>query len=352
MNFATLQGLTIPEGVVKQITDASGRVLWAVRRGTMAVLQVEKITSDTYAGETTYTGEQFILLDIYPKTNGTVRVTYGGLTKTITDTSGAAEPNAQQVFFGTFNGVADSVTTPASGRLTIEGDCYSFDVGTFSKSDSFKNGIIRCDCVTAISDCGNIKKFNYYAFSSCAKLTTIDIDGVVSIGNNAFYNCDALKSVTIPTSVESIGEASFSDCGALEPIIVDSSNAYYSSDGVALFNKNKTKIIQYPQTAKATAYTIPNGVTRIGSESFYNHPYITNYTIPASVNEIGTTAFYHPIGLKRTFTFLGTTPPTLPSSWAFGSSLNTFVVPKGCGDAYRAAGYVRDGYDDYIVEAS
>ena len=28
MNFATLKGLTIPEGVVKQITDASGRVMW------------------------------------------------------------------------------------------------------------------------------------------------------------------------------------------------------------------------------------------------------------------------------------------------------------------------------------
>lgn len=28
MNFATLQGLTIPEGVVTRITDASGRVLW------------------------------------------------------------------------------------------------------------------------------------------------------------------------------------------------------------------------------------------------------------------------------------------------------------------------------------
>ncbi len=29
IDFATLQGLTIPEGVVTQITDASGRVLWS-----------------------------------------------------------------------------------------------------------------------------------------------------------------------------------------------------------------------------------------------------------------------------------------------------------------------------------
>lgn len=29
INFATIQGLTIPEGVVTQITDASGNVLWS-----------------------------------------------------------------------------------------------------------------------------------------------------------------------------------------------------------------------------------------------------------------------------------------------------------------------------------
>lgn len=32
MNFATLQGLTIPEGVVTQITDASGTVLWSAMK--------------------------------------------------------------------------------------------------------------------------------------------------------------------------------------------------------------------------------------------------------------------------------------------------------------------------------
>lgn len=38
MNFATLQGLTIPEGVVTQITDASGRVIWsAVKKVTITL---------------------------------------------------------------------------------------------------------------------------------------------------------------------------------------------------------------------------------------------------------------------------------------------------------------------------
>lgn len=51
MNFATLQGLTIPEGVVTQIADASGNVLWsAVERLTVTKTQADPsgVTSYLY----------------------------------------------------------------------------------------------------------------------------------------------------------------------------------------------------------------------------------------------------------------------------------------------------------------
>ena len=161
MNYT---GWEIPEGKVIKVEDADGRVIWMLpSSGKPVILQVEKITSDTYAGETTYTGEQFILLDIYPKTNGTVKVTYGGLTKTIKDTSGAEEPNAQQVFFGTFNGVADSVETPASGELTIEGSYRAFGIGSFQKGSKSTN-VGYCSCITAVADMGEVESVPAYAF--------------------------------------------------------------------------------------------------------------------------------------------------------------------------------------------
>ena len=44
INFSTLQGLTIPEGVVTQMADASGRVLWsAVKPATITI-------DDSFAG--------------------------------------------------------------------------------------------------------------------------------------------------------------------------------------------------------------------------------------------------------------------------------------------------------------
>ena len=205
INFSTLQGLTIPEGVVTQITDASGRVIWAVKSGGKVILEVEKITSNTYAGETTYNNEQFILLDIYPKTNGTVSITYGGLTKTITDTSGAVEPNAQQVFFGTFNGMADEVETPASGTLTIEGDYVAFGCGKY-KPNSKSSGD-RCACVTEVDDFGTVMYIPAEAFgilvgTRCTKLTSVTIpSNVTSIGDYAFLIVEGERTIIMLSDI-------------------------------------------------------------------------------------------------------------------------------------------------------
>ena len=239
INFATLQGLTIPEGVVTQIADATGNVLWKLETNKPVILEVEKITSDTYAGETTYTGEQFILLDIYPKTNGTVNVTYGGLTKTITDTSGAAEPNAQQVFFGTFNGVSDSEATPASGTLTIEGDYYAFGASSFTVSSKALEPTY-CGCFTAVSDMGNVKKLPDGAFSNSTKLKGVIIPNTVkSIGgwavyekSGVFYGCTGLTSITIPSSVVEISNCVFAECTNLNSVIFEDSNGWYVVDTI------------------------------------------------------------------------------------------------------------------------
>jgi hypothetical protein len=41
VNFATLKGLTIPEGVVTQITDADGTVLWSAKRNAIVTITSE-----------------------------------------------------------------------------------------------------------------------------------------------------------------------------------------------------------------------------------------------------------------------------------------------------------------------
>lgn len=233
IDFATLQGLTIPEGVVTQIADAAGVVLWAMETNKPVILEVEKITSDTYAGETTYTGEEFILLEIYPKTNGTVNVTYGGLTKTITDTSGAEEPNAQQVFFGTLYGVSDSVTTPTSGTLTIEGDYAAFACGYFTYNA--KSATKTCCCVTGIVDFGSVRYIPVGAFGGysdgCKKITSLNFpSSLESIESNAFGSCTGLTSITIEKNVKSIGAGCFIYCSNLTSVTFKNQSGWYVAE--------------------------------------------------------------------------------------------------------------------------
>ena len=50
------------------------------------------------------------------------------------------------------------------------------------------------------------------AFHDCDGLTSVTINSVTSIGSSAFCDCDGLISITIPNSVTSIGEQAFFQC--------------------------------------------------------------------------------------------------------------------------------------------
>lgn len=344
IDFSTLQGLTIPEGVVTQVADAAGNVLWAVAANYpegAAVLKVKKITSDTYAGETSYTNEKFVLLNIYPKTNGTVNVTYGGLTKTITDTSGAAEPNAQKVFFGTFNGVSDGVTL-ASGTMVIDGDYRGFGVCSYKKSSKDATDPY-CPCITEVVNFGTSNYMPIYAFRDCTSLKSITIpssiasissgafmncsnlmsvsiqEGVTSTGSIVFSGCTNLESINIPASLTDIYEAIFRDCHKLTSFVVDSNNSKYFSEGEILFSKDKTVLHAYPSASGH--YTIPSGVKELGENAFYKCVNLTGVTIPDGVVPSGSYVFEGCTGI---------TSITIPASLCTGEANGGWYMFKGC----------------------
>ena len=130
----------------------------------------------------------------------------------------------------------------------------------------------------------------------------IVFDGkITSIGNDAFYNCSSLTSVTIPESVTSIGESAFMSCKSLESITIPDS---VTSIGITAFrNCSNLTSITIPDSVTSienqafcacnslTSVTIGNSVTSIGKEAFWACGNLTSIVIPDSVISIGDSAF-------------------------------------------------------------
>ena len=120
-------------------------------------------------------------------------------------------------------------------------------------------------------------------------------DGVQEIGLFAFDGCIYFARITIPESLrESYSLMNlnvFDDCIALEEINVAPENPDFCSVDGVWFNKDKTKLISYPQAKKGDQYSIPDTVTEIGTSAFYKCENIMLFTIPESVECINNGAF-------------------------------------------------------------
>lgn len=149
----------------------------------------------------------------------------------------------------------------------------------------------RCETLTTVILGNSVTSIDDYAFYNCTVLTNIIIpDSVECIGKGSFFGCFGLTSITIPESVVSIGVEAFTACIALKYINVAENNPTYASVDGVLFDKDKTELLVYPCGAD-TNYTIPNGVTRVGSEAFVFCISLDSVTIPNSVTNIGDYAF-------------------------------------------------------------
>ena len=279
-----------------------------------------------------------------------------------------------------------SVTIPEG--VTSIGDstfynCYALTSVTIpdSMTSIGWGAFYRCPAITSMTIPDSVTSIGFAAFSGCTSLTSIEVasdneyyssldgvlfnkdatelayfpsgragdytipNGVISIGNNAFAECEALTSVTIPNSVTSIGNCAFALVGSLkdayylgtqeqwEAITIGASNdelinaeihfapAISGSCGENLtwtLNENgvltisgtgaMADYVDYSMALNGTVFTnnapwyskyieqiiavvIEPGVTSIGDSAFWACHALTSVTIPNSVTSIGRAAF-------------------------------------------------------------
>ena len=193
------------------------------------------------------------------------------------------------------------------------------------------SAFVRCTSLTSITIPDSVTSISYCAFEGCTSLTGIWVeannpnycsddygvlfnkdqtrliiapgalsgtyeipDSVTSIGNDAFYCCTSLTSVTIPGSVISIGEYSFAGCTSLTDIYFKGSapiwgnnyvfsevtaTAYYPSGN----DTWKEYVMQdYGGTITWVAYKVDQG---------HKHSYVETEWVEATCTEMGCLVF-------------------------------------------------------------
>ncbi len=202
------------------------------------------------------------------------------------------------------------VTIPSTVTWIV---CFSFQNCTSLKSISIPSSVRglghyvfqNCSSLQEISIPGSVRTFGVDDFDgtpwqqaqgdfcvvngillACQKQTA-DVaipSGVKEIGGNAFTHNEYARTVTIPDTVTAIDESAFYRAPVTAINVSPANSAYSSADGV-LYNKQKTRLLQYPAMRSGTC-TIPEGVTEIADEAFM-YSNVTRVSIPKTVTKIG-----------------------------------------------------------------
>ena len=165
-------------------------------------------------------------------------------------------------------------------------------------------------------------------FYRCTGLQSIVIpDNVVAIKSNAFYGCSKLENITIGNSVEEIDAKAFDYCNAIKTFY----GKYTTTDGRALVKDDK--LILYAK-ASGTEYTIPDGVTTIGSYAF-SYSTLTSVTIPESVTAIEDYAFSNCSNLKKVYIYALMPPSLGGNAFSNNATGRRFYVYDEVVDTYK-----------------
>ena len=165
------------------------------------------------------------------------------------------------------------------------------------------NAFYNCSSIISITIPNSVTSIGDYAFDCCLHLKSITIpNSVTSIGECAFKYCTSLAGIEIPDSVTSIGEFAFDNCRNLISVTIPNS---VISIGKSTFEDcTSLTSITIPESVTSigesafsgckslTSITIPESVTSIGESAFSGCKSLTSITIPDSVTSIGDSAFY------------------------------------------------------------
>ena len=157
-----------------------------------------------------------------------------------------------------------------------------------------RSAFYGCESIHTLSIPSTVKSISPYAFYGCVNIgAEIDdgdektpnikgsltlTEGIEYIGDKAFFGCVAIETLTIPDSVTGLGSRVFYKCEGLKELTIGS--------GI-------TKIADYTfyNCAAIETINIPEGVVSIGNYAFKGCTALKSLNLPSTVTSIGNYAF-------------------------------------------------------------
>jgi hypothetical protein len=139
------------------------------------------------------------------------------------------------------------------------------------------------------------------AFENVRELVEVKVqEGLVTIGDYAFYNCFLLKDINIPLSVKVIGRSAFAWCGRLPPPKLPSglesigekafSNCSFPSFRVPILISELRNGV-FSACVEMVSLEMPEKVELIEDYAFFDCPRLRNMAVPSSVTSTGRDLF-------------------------------------------------------------
>ena len=123
-------------------------------------------------------------------------------------------------------------------------------------------------------------------------------DGTLGIAGGAFFECDKMTGVSIPASLTFSGVNAFDTCDSLSRVDIKDLEAWCKIDFLygeycgSYSNPTTQAENLYLNGELLTDLVIPDGITQVKANTFFNCSKIKTVFVPSSVKKIGDNAFF------------------------------------------------------------
>lgn len=157
-----------------------------------------------------------------------------------------------------------------------------------------------CNKLSIVTISNSVEHINNNAFYYCTNLSTVIMgNSIENIGDYVFYKCSGLTSVTIPNSVTSVGRNAFGYCKNLTSITIGNSVENIAGDAFWYCHKLKSvHISSLDNWCNINFATATSNPLAYAGHLFLDNEEIYDLIIPNTVTSIGNYTFCYGAGFN------------------------------------------------------